>query len=473
MLDRDGQMVDRTELDAFWLPPVSGLEFDLEERLFGPGRVRLRVPKLSPDDLDRILEELVRNRRGLVRRPVSEILEAVEEAANLLLEAGRSERTQLLDLLPRLTGYSLEMVDLGLEGMREGWRASALRAAIADELGAAERLDRFGGRGVGGHVRAFGPRLTVHVFSGNIPGVSVSSLIRALAVKSASFGKAASGEPYMAACFARALSRVDPELAACIAVSYWPGGDAVLEAVAFGQAAAVVAYGDDASIADIRARVPAGVRFLRYPNRVGAALVARDSLNRVGVADLARRSALDVAMFNQQGCVSPHVMYIEEGGEVDPLEFARALGVELARLTTEMPRGAMTPGESARIHDVRAQAEMRGATVLASEAGTDWTVVVERRGDFVASPLNRVVQVCPVDDLSAALTALGAVGSRLQTVAVAAEPEKVRRLAESLGAIGATRIVPIGRAAWPPPHWHHDGRFQFADLVRFVDLETD
>jgi hypothetical protein len=58
-------------------------------------------------------------------------------------------------------------------------------------------------------------------------------------------------------------------------------------------------------------------------------------------------------------------------------------------------------------------------------------------------------------------------------VAIAAEPNEVRSLAARLGAIGATRLVRVGEAAWPAPHWHHDGRFQFMDLVRFVDLEAD
>ena len=131
----------------------------------------------------------------------------------------------------------------------------------------------------------------------------------------------------------------------------------------------------------------------------------------------------------------------------------------------------MTPGESTLIHQLRAQAEIRGATILASERGTEWTVIVEERVEFEPSPLNRVIQVHIVDDLSEALSALGRVGIHLQTVAIAAEPGAARTLAGKLGALGATRIVPRGEAAWPAPHWHHDGRFQFMDLVRFVDLD--
>jgi hypothetical protein len=114
---------------------------------------------------------------------------------------------------------------------------------------------------------------------------------------------------------------------------------------------------------------------------------------------------------------------------------------------------------------------MRGAMVLCSEPGTAWTVIVEDREDFQPSPLNRVIQLCPVDDLSRAVSALAQVGGRLQTVAVAAGTDRMKGLTTRLGAAGATRIVPVGEAAWPSAHWHHDGRFQYLDLVRFVDLE--
>jgi hypothetical protein len=99
-------------------------------------------------------------------------------------------------------------------------------------------------------------------------------------------------------------------------------------------------------------------------------------------------------------------------------------------------------------------------------------VIVEEGTEFEPSPLNRVIRVCSVDDLSDAVSALEEVGAHLQTVAVAGDGDEVRSLAGRLGVVGATRVVPVGEAAWPAPHWHHDGRFQFMDLVRFVDLES-
>jgi hypothetical protein len=473
LLDRDGRMADGARLNGYWLPDLGGVPVETRERPFGPGHIPLVVPELTPHTLREVLIRLRENRSALLAdRSVGDLLEIIEVAARRLTEPGEPLREEIVRVLPDLTGYSRQMINLGLERMGLGWTAAALRSALEGEFGDLAVLEDFRPRKPGGLQRAIAAPLTVHIFSGNIPGVSVSSLVRALCVKSASFGKTAAGEPYLAVCFARAVAETDPEIARCLAVSYWPGGSEDLEAVAFSEAGAVIAYGSDETVSHIRHRVPSGVRFIGYPNRVGVALISRKALSEATAPDLARSAALDVATFDQQGCVSPHTIYVESGGRIDPLDFARALASSLADLSVEIPRGVMAPAESSLIHQARAQAEVRGATVLASQRGTDWTVIVEQNLEFEPSPLNRLIQVAPVERLADALQVLRPVGRHLQTVAIAADPSEVRSLAAELGDIGATRVVPVGDAAWPAPHWHHDGRFQFLDLVRFVDLEV-
>jgi hypothetical protein len=465
-------MANGTALDGFWLPRPDGLALELGERSFGPGRVPLRIPVLTPHALREVLSHLRANRaEHLAERPVADILDVVESATRRLVEPGDALYEELVETLPDLTGYSRRMIEIGLERMGSSWTKAVLLGALEAEFGAVDVLDDFQPRAAGGAQRAFGPALAVHVFSGNIPGVSVTSLIRALCVKSASLGKTAVGEPLFAACFARALAEEDAGLAGCLGVTYWPGGSDDLEAVAFSEAEAVIAYGSDEAVGRIASRVPSRARFIAYPNRVGAAIVAREALGPASAAALAHKAALDVVTFDQQGCVSPHTIYVERGGEIEPQQFARQLGAALEELSVDIPRGVLAPGESSLIHQLRAQAEMRGAMVLCSEPGTAWTVIVEDREDFQPSPLNRVIQLCPVDDLSRAVSALAQVGGRLQTVAVAAGTDRMKGLTSRLGAAGATRIVSVGEAAWPSAHWHHDGRFQYLDLVRFVDLE--
>ena len=60
----------------------------------------------------------------------------------------------------------------------------------------------------------------------------------------------------------------------------------------------------------------------------------------------------------------------------------------------------------------------------------------------------------------------------LQTAGIAATPEQLQSLAESLGRVGVTRIAAIGAMTAPEPGWHHDGRFNLLDLVRMVEIEA-
>jgi hypothetical protein len=467
-------MADRPAIDGYWLPGLKGERPDYEEREFGPVGVRVRVPVLTAELLGRMVGRLREARaRHLADRPVEEIVEAIGEAARRLTSPGGAEHRELMETLPGLTGYSAAMIEVGLERMGRTWTAEGLNRALAAEFTDPAVLDAYRPRPSGGRHRAYGPGLTVHLFSGNIPGVAVTSLVRAFCVKSASLGKTAAGEPFFPVRFARTLAEVDPGLAECVAVTYWEGGREELEGAVFAEADAIIAYGADETISDVRARVPAGVRFLGYPTRVGAGVIAAGALGgRQEAEALARAAARDVVAFDQQGCVAPHVLFVERGGATGPERFAEGLAAALEEAAGRMPRKAMDPGESAAIHQLRAEAEVRGATVLASAGGTEWTVVVEEGRGFEPSPLNRVIRVHPVDAVEEALEGLAEVGRRLQTVALAANPEQAESLAEKLGALGATRIVPVGSTAWPAPDWHHDGRFQFLDLVRFVDLEV-
>ena len=456
--------------DAFWLPALEPADHDgFEERAFGA--FRARVPRLKPDGVRRLAEELGRAREAsLAQRPIAEIVDAVARAAAALADPDGPLRARCVELLPAITGYSREMIRHGLDRMAEDWRADALRSALAAELGDPLVLDcpRPHPRGAPGLVRAFGPRLVAHVFSGNVPGVSVTSLVRATLTKAASFGKTASGEPLTAVAFAHALDSVDPALARCIAVTHWPGGSEPLERALFESADAVIAYGSDASVDAVRRVAPAGTPLIAHPHRIGVALVAREALARAGPA-LAEAAARDVSVFDQQGCVAPHAIYVEADAAAAAV-FAERLAAAMQTIADEWPRRDVSAAEAARIHETRAAMEFRGARVWSSPRGTAWTVILDTDPALTPSPLNRVVFVKPVADLAAALDALAPRRAWLQSVGLAADAPRFEALAERLGGLGASRVVALGRMSWPEPHGHPDGRFQFQDLLRFVDV---
>jgi Acyl-CoA reductase (LuxC) len=465
-------------IDAFHLPALPHPPTTTWTVGRGGDAFEMRVPRLSPGHLREQVRALGEAReRWLAERPVGEIVEVVDRVAARLLDPADELRVTAERALPALTHYSPPMVARVLDRMAADWRAAPVRELLRAELGDPRVLDSFRPAPRGhGRVAAFGPGLAVHVFSGNVPGVSVTSLVRSLLVKAATLGKTAVGEPLLAALFARGVAEEDAGLGRCLAVTYWAGGDDEMERAALEHADAVVVYGGADAVASIRAKAPVGARFLAYGPRLSFGVVGRERLTEERAADAACSAALDASTFDQQGCVSPHLFYVEEGGEVSPREWAALLAREMEAVERELPRGPLAPGESSAIRQLRSEAEFAeaaggGGALFASREGTAWTVLYDPDPAFEASCLNRVVRVKPVASLSEIPALAREVAPFLQTVGVTAGPEATQALAAELARLGASRVVPLGRMAWPPPFWHHDGRPPLRSLLRWCDLE--
>ncbi|HEX7050771.1 MAG TPA: acyl-CoA reductase [Longimicrobiales bacterium] len=467
-----------TDVDAFHLP---GLTADdvvrWHVREYGDAEVRLRTPVLQPAAIGRIAERLRAARaRHLAELPVAAVVDAIAATAARLADPADPHRRIADAALPAATGYSPPMARLILDRMLADWRADALDSLLRAEFGDPAVLDAFRpGPRPGTRVRALGPALAFHIFAGNVPGVAVAALIRSLLVKAATFGKSASGDPLLPALFARTLADVSPELGTCIAITYWAGGTTTLEAAALDAADAVVVYGGADTVRDVRARVPAETRLIVHGPRISFALIGREALTEDAADRTAALAARATALFDQQGCVSPHVLYVEQGGDVAPEDFAARVSAALERLRTELPRGRLTAAEAAVIHQVRGAAEFRtldGQDVrIFAGPGTEHTVIYEADPTFTPSCLHRVVSVKPLLDLADAVERVRPYARYLQTVGIVGAGKRRDALAERFARAGASRITGLETMPWPPAAWHHDGQEPLRELIRWVDLE--
>ncbi len=447
----------------------------------GAARLELRMPRLTPAGLAAQLERIVSARDAyLANLPVQRIVTVLDRVANRWLDPTSHYRREAEQLLPIITGYSEPAVRKGLVSYLGMLRAENVRRLLEEELPTVAALDDFVPRGqAGGWTRAFGPRLTVHVWSGNVPGLPSQSLVAALLVKSASFGKVASEEPLFATLLAESIAEVDPSLAACLAVGYWHGGDAEMESVAFQRAEAVIAYGSEPAIDGVRARVPGGTRLVAYGHKLSFGVVAREALTASCVDETVRRAAYDVVKYDQQGCLSPHVLYVERLGDTSPRDFALKLADALGSYADRVPRAQLTLAESSSLRQLRGRFELRralGADAASEEVFDTSQAVVLYDEDprFEASCLNRTVFVKAIDDVVEDVPRLAAAVRRyLQTCGVAASSTRTRQLANTLGALGLDRVCPLGRMGDVAATWHHDGRFNVLELLRWTDLEPD
>lgn len=435
-------------------------------------RLEVEVPALDDTQLAAVAAHVRRGaREQLQSLRVDEIIEVVAEATARLLDPQDPLRRQADELLPVVTGLDAEMVRLALTGYLHAFRAPQLHRFVAEDFANPKVLDCFQPATKGGAVRAVGPSLLVHSWAGNVPGLPMWSFVAGLLVKAGNVGKLASGEPVFASLLAQALVQVRPAWRDAFAVLWWKGGDPAAQGL-YREAEVVLGYGGNASLRELREHVPVTTRFLAYGHKVGVALVGREALDRQRGPAAARLAAHDVVRYEQQGCYSPHTVYVEQGGAVSPREFAQHLAAELAAQARRHPRRTLDLDESAAIAGWRQAIEWQGRAELLAHDEGHWAVAfVDGAQPLAPTPGQRCVVVSAVASLDAVPPLLAPHATVLQTAALGTDTDRLFTLAASLGAVGVTRVCALGAMTQPEAGWHHDGRFTLADLVRMVEVE--
>jgi hypothetical protein len=328
-----------------------------------------------------------------------------------------------------------------------------LLALVHAELGNAEVLDDFQPYGLHS-AKAVGPGTILHIISGNTPAAGLQSLIRGLLLGAHNFCKVPSaGLPQLVE-FRQALPA---PLAVRVEIKR------ELPAEWLEEADAVIVFGNDNTIAQLRSRIRPGQIFLTHGHKLSFGVIFEDA-----TLSSAAGAARDASIFDQQGCLSPHVFFVAN----DPLAYAAKLAAEMERVHARQPRGALSLPDANAIRNLRTELAFRLANdepvaVFQSMDSTAWTVAFDAMPGFPVSPLNRFIFVKPLPEDFAEV--LADVRPHLSCAGIwPATLENARTLAD----FGVSRICPVGGMQLPPTTWHQDGQQVLAPLVRWVDCET-
>jgi len=447
-------------------------------------------PTPTPAALTDLARRLAAEAPMLRKRPVREISEVLGRTGERFLDDADELRREALDRLPDAAALSPEMARVILGGMARDWTRPRLDAWLDAEFRDPRCLDGLVDV-AGRRLMAVGPALCTQIVSGSVPGVGVNALLRSLMVKAPTLLKPGLGDVVLPELFARGLGEVDPGLARAVAVTYWPGGSVELERAALSMAESVVVYGSDETVSAIRTLTPPTARLVAYHHRIGVAVVGRDALGdgeaggamgavAAGGAGGATRAALEVAravaVFEQRGCVCPHLIFVEEGGVMAPREFAQRVSDAFARLATALPSAPLPLEEASAVPQLRGNAELwageGGDAVWHGGSDATWSVIYESEARPGPAAVGRAARVRPIGDASKLAEALAPMGAHLQTVGFTGLGERAPAMCEALGRAGASRVCELDAVSFPPPWWMHDGRGGLQDLVRWVELET-
>lgn len=419
-------------------------------------------------------------RRVFANRTTKQIIRTISVLAEEWCDPESPFRRQVRAASPQQTGFPPEVVDAGLQAFFESVDEQALLGLIEQDLGHPDRLDQLVATPIERASRrqaiATGPELIVHITGGLLPNPAIVSLILGLLLRAAQFMKCATGTAFIPRLFAHSLRQIDSALASTIEIAEWPGGTEPLEEALFAQADVVCATGNDDTLRAIRARLPAHVRWVGYGHRLSIGYVAKESMRRQQLVQLAERIAEDVAAWNQLGCLSPHVIYVEKGGQVEPKELAAAIAQALDQMERVRPRGPIPIEVASTIRQMRDFYQIRAAAlpstrVWMSHNSTAWTVIYDEEPNFQPSCLYRTLFVKAVCSLEEALEGANRLRGKISTVGLAAPPSRAEQIVQALSSWQVCRICPFGHMQRPPLTWRHDGRPSLGEFVFWTDWE--
>lgn len=195
--------------------------------------------------------------------------------------------------------------------------------------------------------------------------------------------------------------------------------------------------------------------------KLSFSVIAKEELNSLQEAKkLARKVSVDVSVFDQTGCASPHNLYIEEGGEVSPEEFCEILSDSMTKTELQIPKPEMSPEQISQIHSIRGVYDFKG-TFKGSETMT-WTILLDDLDEIDKPVYSRVLFVHKVVSI---MDSLRFIDENIQTIGIAAPTEKALAFATEATRRGVMRLPLIGRMLNFEMPW--DGIFLFDRLVRW------
>jgi hypothetical protein len=223
----------------------------------------------------------------------------------------------------------------------------------------------------------------------------------------------------------------------------------------------------------VAARLPPGRRLVAHGHRLSVAAIGPGATTGGALARAAEGLALDVALWDQLGCLSPLAVFVAEGDEKAADRVAEALAEALARAEERWPRGRVDDPALAAAARERADAELRAAAGrrVGVHAGSGWTVLREADASWRPAPLHRFVRVHPVADPDGLGPALAPLRRHLAGVAFAGFGDATARVSRRLAELGASLVCAPGTLQAPPLDWPQENRLPLLPLARLCEIE--
>ncbi|MEI8345557.1 MAG: acyl-CoA reductase, partial [Candidatus Omnitrophota bacterium] len=317
-------------------------------------------------------------RRFLQTRSVGDIARSIGVLSGKWLRSDNSHRRRAIRRLRQL-GYPEPIARSTLDDLFGQLRWSHLMRILRSEIGNPGFLDGFCRDRSSNRLRlARGPGVVTQVFPSNVPTAPIFSCVLAMLVKSASIAKTSSRSVGILDLYLQSLRLHDKGLAACCHLLA-AGDRGCIKAIA-GRSDLAVIYGSDRTVERFKKGLGGcQTRVIGYGHKTSFGFYLRDAFLPARLSRLAQKTALDVSAFNQEGCLSPKIFFVQCSDSVRLELFCRLLNESLASVWKDRQkrlcaRGVWSMHRSKIAEGLTAVRGGRGPSVT-RVPGTSWQIV--------------------------------------------------------------------------------------------------
>lgn len=410
------------------------------------------MPLVTADSVSSILDNLIHQSKT-DKLPTDKVMDILVKIGQQWLNPNYSYRQEAEKYLLSITGYSKEMIREALDITFREFTEEKLTKVIESKPSSQ--------RPVG---------LVTHVLAGNIFTSGLYGIVYGLLAQTPQLIKTSSKEPLFTFLFAESLKEISPVLSNNLFVCTWKGGDSAIEEIIKGQSKLVIAYGNDETIQRISSKVHSPTRFLGFGHKISFGIIGKECLTKDNIDGLAEKAAYDVAMYDQQGCLSPHFFYIEMGGNITPNEFAKIVAEKMKNINQRLPRGKISLHESSAIVQQRGVYEFRkirfpNISVYSSTLSTDWTVVYTNESKLNISCLNRFIFIKPFANMESLMQSVQPIQGKIQCIGLGVCKDKKNIFKNALDNLHVHRYCDVGNMQKPSIDEWHKGKPNYVDFL--------
>ena len=232
------------------------------------------------------------------------------------------------------------------------------------------------------------------------------------------------------------------------------------------------AFGSGDTLTAIRARMRADARLLPYGSKASIGYAGDATLRSEERARTAARGAArDVLLYDTEGCLSLHALFVERGHAVTPQRFCELLAAEIECAAVEFPPGDRDVHARARVAQLRDLGAFRAAGgngAVFSDRDASFLIQLDPPAGEPPPFAPRSISVYGVEGVEEANRYLHAHGLRIEAIAAGTADAALLALARDHG---ASRVCAFGELQRPPLAHRHGGIGRIEPFIRWIGTE--